>query len=362
MPAPPDTLWKLEPHSKGKHDVLRRYVQAWLPIMTMGNARVVLVDAFAGPGKYLGGEPGSPLILLDAYLSHSFRARMNAEIVYLFIEERRDRVEFLREEVGRLKLPGNVKVYIEEGRYEDIFGKRLKELRQEGKQLAPTFTFVDPFGYSDAPMHLTGEFLQFRHCEVLIYMPLSFVARFVGRDGQDQAMTSLFATDRWREAIPLDGKARRDFLHDLFRDQLQKNGSRYVRSFEIQASGSHGYDLFFGTNHELGLLKMKEAMWKVDPAGGQRYRDTTQTDQTVLFTDEVDTRMLLRALRQRFDTRIFTIENAERFTLLETPYVPTSHLRQRTLAPEEKAERLEVLTARSRARTYPAGARMRFLQ
>jgi three-Cys-motif partner protein len=65
---PGNTLWKLAAHSRGKHHILRRYIQAWLPIMSKGNRRIVIVDAFAGPGRYLGGEEGSPLILLNAYL------------------------------------------------------------------------------------------------------------------------------------------------------------------------------------------------------------------------------------------------------------------------------------------------------
>jgi hypothetical protein len=32
--------------------------------------RLLLVDGFAGPGRYATGEPGSPLIMLDALLSH----------------------------------------------------------------------------------------------------------------------------------------------------------------------------------------------------------------------------------------------------------------------------------------------------
>src|SRR5438445_3017606 len=160
MTRPRNTLWKLEAHSRGKHHILRRYIQAWLPIMSKGNARLVIVDAFAGPGRYLGGEEGSPLILLKAYLNHSYRARMKSEVIYLFIEERRDRVEHLRSELSQLSLPENVKVDIEHGRYEQIFGSRLHALQEQGRELAPTFAFVDPFGYSDASMDLTGQFLQ----------------------------------------------------------------------------------------------------------------------------------------------------------------------------------------------------------
>src|SRR2546425_506747 len=292
---PAGALWNLEPHSRGKHHILRRYIQAWLPIMSTSNSRIIIVDAFAGPGRYLGGEEGSPLILLHAYLNHHYRAKMKSEVVYLFIEERRDRVDHLRSEIARIVLPNNVQ--LQHGRYEDIFGARLQSIRAQGKELAPTFAFVDPFGYSDASMDLTGQFLQFQSCEVLVYMPLPFVSRFVTRAGQERAMTSLFGTNRWKDAAQLTGDSRRSFLHDLFREQLRSNGSKFVRSFEIQADASHGYDLFFGTNNELGLRRMKEAMWSLDPITGQRFADSTTTGQLVLFDAAVDVRPLRTALR-----------------------------------------------------------------
>ena len=42
----------LDPHTQGKHLVLQYYMQAWLPIMTTWNGRVLFIDAFAGPGEY----------------------------------------------------------------------------------------------------------------------------------------------------------------------------------------------------------------------------------------------------------------------------------------------------------------------
>jgi three-Cys-motif partner protein len=337
-------------------------VEAWLPIMTRYNQRVVLVDAFAGPGRYSGGEPGSPLIMLEAYLRHHYQPQMTANVVYLFIEEREDRVDHLREELSRLTIPANVDVEVEQGRYEAIFRSRLAEIQAAGAQLAPTFAFVDPFGYTEAPMDLTGTFMQFQRCEALIYMPLPFVARFVSREGQERALCALFGTDRWREAIELDGPDRRSFLHDLFRDQMMWHGSRYVRSFEINAGHGNGYHLFFGTTHERGLEKMKEAMWSLDRLGGQSYSDSTDLDQLVLFQEEVDTGPLITALRSRFGTGPFSIEEAERFTLLATPYVPSAHLKRKTLVPAERRGLIEVLTHRARAGTFPTRTQLRFLR
>jgi len=360
MTAPTDTLWDLEPHSRGKHHILRRYAQAWLPIMTSTHPRVVLVDAFAGPGRYRGGEDGSPIILLKAYLDHASRQKMRSQIDYVFIEERKDRVDHLLSEVDKLAKPRNVTVDVQLGPYQERFKPLLERLQQTGRRPPPTFAFIDPSGYGATPMDLTGQFLQFQRCEVLIYMPLPFVSRFVGREGQEAVLTSLFGTDRWTEAIGLHGDERLRFLHDLFRDQLRASGCTYVRSFEIQSGGPRGYHLFFGTTNLLGLKRMKEAMWSLDPLTGQRFGDSTESGQLVLFQLKVNTAPLLAALKAHFGPREFSIEDAEEFTLVETIYAAT-HLRKHTLAPAESGGELKATTARRRACTYPDGTRLRFV-
>ena len=87
--------WKIEDHTRAKHRVLRSYLNAWIPIMGYqskksyqldGPPRLLLVDGFAGPGTYLDGEPGSPLIMLDALLSHASLEKLGDVIfLYLFI-------------------------------------------------------------------------------------------------------------------------------------------------------------------------------------------------------------------------------------------------------------------------------------
>ena len=68
---PPKTpLWPLEPHTRGKHLVLKSYLDAWFPIMGSWNGRILFIDGFAGPGEYEGGEEGSPLIALRSLKDH----------------------------------------------------------------------------------------------------------------------------------------------------------------------------------------------------------------------------------------------------------------------------------------------------
>lgn len=359
------TIWELERHTTAKHAILRAYLNAWLPIMGMHyNSRLVLVDGFSGPGVYQNGEPGSPIIMLNAFLEHSLRDRIKAELVYLFIDEDRARTAELERQIENLgPLPAQVKYDIVTDRYENVFRTMLDSLAKRGSSLAPTFAFLDPFGYSDAPMSLTGRFLSFRGCEVLIYVPFPDVHRFIERTGQDRALDSLFGGSDWKKAKDLKGRERLEYLHDLFKRQLEEQCDlTYVRSFQIVAKhAARGYHLFFGTNHRTGLHKMKDAMWSVDPLAGTRFQDTTTIDAPTLFEPTPDLTPLRDALTKRFSTKVFTIEQAIDYTLFETPYRP-EHVKTKTLRPMEQDGRLESVDPPPRRKRgfYPEGIKLRF--
>src|SRR4051794_27828705 len=99
-------LWKLEPHTRAKHQVLRLYLDGWFPVMAqqalrmqhrmIGPPRLLVVDGFAGPGRYVDGEPGSPLIMLDALINHTgFDRWAGVTFLFLFIEQDAERVKRL---------------------------------------------------------------------------------------------------------------------------------------------------------------------------------------------------------------------------------------------------------------------------
>src|SRR5205807_2684598 len=103
MVPPRGTQWSITPHTQAKHHILRRYLEAWLPILAAYNDRLVYIDGFAGPGRYEGGEPGSPLIALATILDHPrFRgAGLREGAKLLFIEKEADRAAELRAELDR---------------------------------------------------------------------------------------------------------------------------------------------------------------------------------------------------------------------------------------------------------------------
>ncbi|HXN62976.1 MAG TPA: three-Cys-motif partner protein TcmP [Acidimicrobiales bacterium] len=371
MPEP--VRWEMKDHTRAKHRVLRSYLDQWIPIMgrqalrtraTIGAPpRLLLADGFAGPGRYVEGEPGSPLIMLDALQSHhDFPNLAGVDFHFLFIEQNQERYEALDEELNHIEMSANIHIHMVHGHFEDEFGSLVDDISGRGGNLIPTFSFIDPFGYSDAPMSLTGRLLEFPRTEALFFLPLSYIARFVGREGQDAALNALFGSDRWEEAIALNGAERSTFLMNLFEEQLQSQGRvKHVISFQLRTTDGQDYRLVFATGHPKGRDAMKKAMWKVDPVSGTSYTARMETGQQVLFTPEPDTGPLLAELRATFKGRWFTIEEAAEATDRTPAFLSDSHLKKRTLFPAERDDVLEVERPFGcRPRAFTEGVRMRF--
>ncbi|MCY4108868.1 MAG: three-Cys-motif partner protein TcmP, partial [Chloroflexi bacterium] len=309
MPAPATTTWDLKPHSLAKHEILKRYMQAWVPIFGQsGFSELVYIDGFAGPGRYSNGEDGSPVIAVKAALE---RQNQIDSMTFLFVEKDRDRADMLDEVLGDLPIPGNFTIHVARGRtFAEAVTRFLDERTLGGRQLPPTFAFIDPFGWRDVPFELVCRILSLPRCEVLITFMYVAINRFLGLPNQACNFNTLFGTDEW-DAINtmIEPQERNRTAHDLYLAQLKNRaGAQYVRSFEMSNDRNvTDYYLFYATNHLLGLKKMKEAMWKVDESGEFRFSDATDRNQMVLFRAEPQSEVLRTQIIERFRDRETTI-------------------------------------------------------
>ena len=112
-----------------------------------------------------------------------------------------------------------------------------------------------------------------------------------------------------------------------------------------------------------GHLKMKEAIWRVDPDGDFKFSDGTNPNQIVLF--ETDTRSpLIELLRKRFTGRgVITVKAVRQYVEDETAYLKkhmTAALKQ-----EEADQRVVVNPVKAdgkhrRRNTYPDNSLITF--
>jgi three-Cys-motif partner protein len=98
------TRWPRWPHTKAKHDLLVRYLQAWFPILGRTAGRAIVLDAFAGPGRYDHGVDGSPVFVLETLLDHNdFKNWSTCEFVLVFNELDPERYESLAGVLAELR-------------------------------------------------------------------------------------------------------------------------------------------------------------------------------------------------------------------------------------------------------------------
>jgi three-Cys-motif partner protein len=366
MPKITSTVWKIEPHTEAKHAILRKYLDAWLPIITRWNGRVLYIDGFAGPGEYIGGKDGSPVIAIKAVLEH--KANIKSQIRMLFIEADKDRCEYLKQKIGSLKIPSNIGIECICAKFDDTLTEIFKYIDEQKARLAPAFVFIDPFGFTGIPFALIKRIMGNEKCEVLITFMFEEINRFIRDDKLWDSLIGTFGTDKWKQVISeQDPKRRTELLHTIYREQLETDaGIKFVRSFKmVNKVNKTDYFLFFGTNNITGLKKMKEAMWRVDKSGSFQFSDATHNpNQPVLFEIEPNYNQLKKILLKEFKNKSASITEIENFILTQTPFRET-HYKRQILAPMERMQppeiRVKCQGIKRKRGTFPVSCVVEFL-
>ncbi len=346
------TLWNMDDHTLAKHAILRRYLQAWYPILSSSHGRIVYIDGFAGPGEYLGGEKGSPVIAIETAIEH--KLGFNSEVMFLFIEEKEQRAENLKRILDSMQIPDNFGYEVVCSKFDETLNSEFDKLDADKANLAPCFAFIDPFGYSDTPFSVVKRIMSFKSCEVLITFMSGFLNRFKNEESSIRHINELFGTTDWQHEILKTGKESGEkAIVELYQKRLS-TVAKYVRSFEMKNKFNQPvYRLIFATNEYKGLLKMKESMWKVDNAGQFSYSDTTDSNQSVLFDHEPDYGKLKKLITTNFGGKNVSIRDIEEFVVVKTPFRET-HFKKQILSEMERADppEIEIVKSKAKRRKY----------
>lgn len=195
-------LWSCDPHTVAKHRILRHYLDAWFPILAQARkSPITYIEAFAGPGIYLGGEPGSPVVATEAFLRQRRFFTPDRRVNLILIEERRDRAESLRLEMAQTLSrnggqPGGMHIEYHNAGYENALFPAVAKL--DATQ-GPIFAFLDSFGGPDIPLDVARRIAAVPSSEVLLTFGTRFLIQF-GKVGLHQESGDLaFGDQSWRD-------------------------------------------------------------------------------------------------------------------------------------------------------------------
>lgn len=356
-------VWPITPHTKAKHQILEEYLNAWFPILSRWDKRIVYLDGFAGPGKYSKGEDGSPVIAINTILHHPM-FKKTIEVVFLFIDKDKSRSKILTETLSEKfsELPSNIKYEITTDNFSSSVKSLLDDLEKDDLNLAPTFAFIDPFGYSDFPMDLVTRLLNHKKCEVLI----NFMSRDINRfRDKTKALDNLFGTPEWRKANSIKNTRERiDELLKIYVNELKKRtGAQFVRTFRmIDSDGKIIYDLVFATKHHMGMDNMKKAMSKVVRNGIYSFSDNSNPDQTYLFDyvdDLKEENIGSELIFDKFKGKTVLDVEIRDFVLADTPFRKWKPM-LKILEKEKPTKIISVSNRKTKALTYPDGCIVEF--
>lgn len=325
--------WKIQPHTKAKHQILQAYLEQWFPIMVSNNPQpqlLIYIDGFAGPGVYENGEPGSPIVALNTILGHKSFQDYVGQMLFVFAEKDGRSFESLAIEIRRLEqsiieFPKNVKVAPKN----DEFANIVNQLQEKSQIGMPTLAFVDPFGFSGVNLEQLVALLQFPKCELILNFMVESVVRFRSHsnDRNQKAFLDLFGGDEYLTEFT-SGETS-DNLVNVFTGKLATlGGFKFVRTFKmVNSRGKAGNFIVFATRHPRGLEAMKAAMWKVDPQHGIRFSDIPDDP---LFAGVPDFRGLKESVVEKFQGKSFTVADVEQFAVENTDFL-RSHVRKGAL-------------------------------
>jgi len=248
--------------------------------------RSAIVDAFAGPGVYLDGPDGSPVVIAKTFLEHSRVKGFNL-LQLICLEKRRDRRDSLAQCVGAL--PKMQRLAIEVPQPCSIL-ECFKTVRavSHGSDLAtPVLWIFDPFDISSLPFALVRACLAGPRDEVLLTWFADELYRFCEDPSKEAAIDRHFGSGGWREARQgRSESARKEKLLEIYQNGLRSLRGIHTGSLQIASKNETArYALVFATHSDKGMECFNGMTWRMDPYRGRQVSEKRSMSQPGLFDD-----------------------------------------------------------------------------
>lgn len=310
-----ETKENVYPHSQAKLDLYKNYLLHYLKVLglTPYCSKINLFDIFCGIGIYKDGNIGSPVI------TNNCIKETNAIIAQLGKSLKPISVSINDYEEKKIN---NVQAILEASKNEnctydyynldadnmlDIVAAKVNSFNASERSLV----FIDPYGYSHITSNKIYDLIKNEHTEIILFLPVMQMYRFADIALTDNERTcyedlrkfifSFFPSTHKIHSEKLSNVF--EFIHEV-KNALSFNNKFYTCSHYIERGKNNYYALFFITSNLLGLDKMVEAKWKLDPVKGKGY---TQKKVPTLFDaefEETDNKREIDFLKQTIFTFI----------------------------------------------------------
>lgn len=277
-----------------KHEILGQYLPKFVSKLASTNKRIVLLDGYAGKGRYSTGAPGSAVQILN--IARTLVLKLRTQIDVYLIEQNVKTLKFLATEVANFADVPGLRVFIIKG---DV-NNHIYEVVSAAKGV-PLFLFLDPCGLG-LPFSTLSHVLanlrpasgpDFAPTEVLLNFSAEAVRRIGGHVTSPASgpaalarMDETVGGEWWRAFY--DGSYEKEKAESqVVEGYLQRLGSlTRMAMFAVPARRELNhrplYFLVFGTRHRQGAWFFGHAVAHGTKAWRKANEERSTADQFVL--------------------------------------------------------------------------------
>jgi three-Cys-motif partner protein len=328
MPLPDDSLekWKYKEHTKVKHEILSKYLGGWIKILGKSH-NLNIFDCFAGRGRFPEAEEGSPLVIIKTIAEIREKMGRPKKACCVFIEKNDSNFKNLQLEIDKEMKNASQRYdgWLDVEFFNDEFANVASRIIDEySEKLAPSFFFIDPFGFSGVPFEVIKNILSIKRTEVFMTFMIRDVNRFFESSTHRISIKELCGMDNVQDVLQnrYPNLQREQALLKLYRNQLHESADvTYTLPFRVNADErlQTTYYLIHATNSPKGCELMKEIMYKTGTEGRFGYLGPAEGQMNLTQYDGLS--KLKEFLLVRFRGRTITYQNSRYETLMETEFV-----------------------------------------
>lgn len=325
----PFKTWEYKDHTKMKHQVFVDYFDKWVKIVGKYN-KLNYIDGYAGIGAYKDQEGklyfGSPVLAADTIQKNT--SKLQRKVNLLVIDTEKDNLDNID------KIFNYQKLDIKPTFINNDFDKTINAILDNTQNLAPTFVFIDPFGFT-IKIKTLKRIMQISKSEILLNFMFTRINQFLNAPNVSKCCNELFGGEEWIKCKKLKSSAREKCIIESYRNKLKKI-SKYVYYYRLEFPDMQKtfYYLFHLANHHLGCSIMKSSFAKFN-YGRVEYRGN-RNDQMGLFEmKDIKIEQVMKYLKNIYKGKQRTYEQIISEQIDETEFLE-SHFRKSIKEMENK--------------------------
>jgi len=357
--------WIYREHTRVKHELMRKYLYAWIIKLGKFHRKVLFFDGFAGRGEYIDENTGkvlrvgSPIIALKLADELLQRCKERGRQPYfdkficIAIEKDGDNFRNLQivvsKELERIEFKDKMDIKLINGEFANVVTELVEQV---GVKIAPSFFFIDPFGFSGVPFEVVKNILSLPRTEIFFTFMSRDINRFLKLPQVEKHLEALYPTSEWREICKIRDWQERDrrLLNLYIKSLYEEAGVKYVWPFRVCMDEKYQtlYYLIHATNHFDGLKIMKDIMYKQGASGEFAWlgpKESFYRRQQKLFDDTIPS--LKKYLLNRFKGETKTFDEILEETYADTRFVEPQYRQALKELEKEKKIKVERVTSKT---------------